>query len=179
MKFEDYFSFEAILDDLVKWRLAGKDVGGTLPPRAVWKRGGFRERKGRSAEAVRRAAILRTVRRVYGGGHAGRMTLPCGALGDRALPCRRSREVRDPTMTFLALSSFDAAYARLTERFCVALSRCGRRTPSLQAKTRHGFARPLDARSCRHTAFGFSCRSRAASSSLAARSTSDIWRASA
>ena len=48
MKFEDYFSFEAILGDLVKWRLAGKDVGGTLPPRAEWKRGGFRERRGRS-----------------------------------------------------------------------------------------------------------------------------------
>ena len=44
MKVEDYFSFEAILGDLVKWRLAGKDVGGTLPPRAEWKRGGFRER---------------------------------------------------------------------------------------------------------------------------------------
>lgn len=64
MKFEDYFSFEAILGDLVKWRLAGKDVSGTLPPRAEWKRGDFRERKGRSAEAIRRAAILRTVRRV-------------------------------------------------------------------------------------------------------------------
>ena len=67
MKFEDYFSFEAILGDLVKWRLAGKDVGGTLPPRAAWKRGGFRERRGRSAEAVRRAAIFRTVRRMRGG----------------------------------------------------------------------------------------------------------------
>ena len=66
MKFEDYFSFEAILGDLVKWRLAGKDVGGTLPPRAAWKRGGFRERKGRSAESVRRAAILRTVRLARG-----------------------------------------------------------------------------------------------------------------
>ena len=67
MKFEDYFSFAAILGDLVKWRLAGKDVGGTLPPRAAWKRGGFRERRGRSAEAVRRAAIFRTVRRMRGG----------------------------------------------------------------------------------------------------------------
>lgn len=66
MKFEDYFSFEAILGDLVKWRLAGKDVGGTLPPRAEWKRGGFRERRGRSVEAVRRSAILRTVRRARG-----------------------------------------------------------------------------------------------------------------
>ena len=66
MKFEDYFSFEAILGDLVKWRLAAKNVGGTLPPRAAWKRGGFRERKRRNAEAVRRAAILRTVRRARG-----------------------------------------------------------------------------------------------------------------
>ena len=66
MKFEDYFSFEAILGDLVKWRLAGKYVGGTLPPRAEWKRGGFRERKGRSVAAVRRVAIMRTVRRARG-----------------------------------------------------------------------------------------------------------------
>ena len=66
MKFEDYFSFGAILGDLVKWRLAGKDVGGILPPRAEWKRGGLRERKGRRAEAVRRAAIFRTVRRARG-----------------------------------------------------------------------------------------------------------------
>ena len=50
----------------MKWRLAGKDVGGTLPPRAEWKRGGFRERRGRSVEAVRRSAILRTVRRAGG-----------------------------------------------------------------------------------------------------------------
>ena len=86
MKFEDYFSFAAILGDLVKWRLAGKDVGGTLPPRADWKRGGFCDRKGRSAEAIRRAAILRTVRRVFGGGHVGRVTLPIGAAGDSARP---------------------------------------------------------------------------------------------
>lgn len=42
MKFEDYFSFEAILGDLVKWQLAGKDVGGTLPPRAAVERGRIR-----------------------------------------------------------------------------------------------------------------------------------------
>ena len=76
MKFEDYFSFEAILCDLVKWRLAGKDVGGTLPSRAEWKRDGFRERKGRCAEDVRRAAIIRAVQCACGGGHAGRVTLP-------------------------------------------------------------------------------------------------------
>lgn len=64
MKYEDYLSFEAILGDLVKWRLAGKDVGGALPPRVEWKRGGFRERKDRSAEEARRAAILRTVLRL-------------------------------------------------------------------------------------------------------------------
>ena len=42
--FDDYFSFEAIVGDLVKWRIAGKDVGGTLPPRKMWSRAGVKER---------------------------------------------------------------------------------------------------------------------------------------
>ena len=64
--FEDYFSFEAILGDLVKWRIAGKDVGGTLPPRKMWSRAGVKERKGVDPAVVRKQAILRTVRRVCG-----------------------------------------------------------------------------------------------------------------
>ena len=82
---EEYFSFEAILGDLVKWRIAGKDVGGTLPPRKMWSRAGVKERKGVDPAVVRKQAIFRTVRRAMGG-HAGRVTLPCGALGERALP---------------------------------------------------------------------------------------------
>ena len=63
MKFEEYFSFEAIVGDLVKWRIAGKDVGGTLPPRKMWSRAGVKERKGVAPDVVRRQAIWRTVRK--------------------------------------------------------------------------------------------------------------------
>ena len=66
MKFEEYFSFEAIVGDLVKWRIAGKDVGGTLPPRKMWSRAGVKERKGVAPDVVRRQAIWRTVRRACG-----------------------------------------------------------------------------------------------------------------
>ena len=66
MKFEEYFSFEAIVGDLVKWRVAGKDVGGTLPPRKMWSRAGVKERKGVAPDVVRRQAIWRTVRRACG-----------------------------------------------------------------------------------------------------------------
>ena len=66
MKFEAYFSFEAIVGDLVKWRIAGKDVGGTLPPRKMWSRAGVKERKGVAPDVVRRQAIWRTVRRACG-----------------------------------------------------------------------------------------------------------------
>ena len=65
--FEDYFSFEAILGDLVKWRIAGKDVGGTLPSRKMWSRAGVKERKGVDPAVVRKQAIFRTVRRACGG----------------------------------------------------------------------------------------------------------------
>ena len=66
MKFEECFSFEAIVGDLVKWRIAGKDVGGTLPPRKMWSRAGVKERKGVAPDVVRRQAIWRTVRRACG-----------------------------------------------------------------------------------------------------------------
>ena len=67
MRFEDYFSFEAIVRDLVKWRVAGKDVGGTLPPRKMWSRAGVKERKGVDPAVVRKQAIFRTVRQARGG----------------------------------------------------------------------------------------------------------------
>ena len=67
MRFEDYFSFEAIVRDLVKWRVAGKDVDGTLPPRKMWSRAGVKERKGVDPAVVRKQAILRTVRQARGG----------------------------------------------------------------------------------------------------------------
>ena len=66
MKFEEYFSFEAIVGDLVKWRIAGKDVGGTLPARKMWSRAGVKERKCVAPDVVRRQAIWRTVRRACG-----------------------------------------------------------------------------------------------------------------
>ena len=60
--FEDYFSFEAILGDLVRWRVAGKKgVDSVLPPRKSWMRDGYASRKKMSPEAVRRRSILRRV----------------------------------------------------------------------------------------------------------------------
>ena len=76
MRFEDYFSFEAIVRDLVKWRVAGKDVGGTLPPRKMWSRAGVKERKRVDPAVVRKQAIFRTVRRAYGDGGRGATALP-------------------------------------------------------------------------------------------------------
>jgi len=71
MKFEEYFSFEAIVGDLVKWRIAGKDVGGTLPARKAWSRAGVKDRKGVAPEVVRRQAIWRTVRKCCQCGNVG------------------------------------------------------------------------------------------------------------
>ncbi len=79
MRFEEYFSFEAIVGDLIRWRLRGRDLGGVLPPRKDWQRAGLKGRKGVPSEVVRRQAIWRTVMRACGaelGGHAGRATLP-------------------------------------------------------------------------------------------------------
>ena len=74
--FDDYFSFEAILGDLVKWRIAGKDVDGTLPPRKMWSRANVKDRKGVDPVVVRKQAIFRTVRRACGGGGRGATALP-------------------------------------------------------------------------------------------------------
>ena len=84
MKFEEYFSFEAIVKDLIRWRVKGKgkkdekgrrDVEMVLPARKMWSRVGVKEREGIAPEVVRRQAIWRTVRRVCGGHRAG-VTLP-------------------------------------------------------------------------------------------------------
>ena len=73
MKFEEYFSFEAIVKDLIRWRVKEKgkkdekgrrDVEMVLPPRKMWSRAGVKEREGVAPEVVRRQAIWRTVRRV-------------------------------------------------------------------------------------------------------------------
>ena len=72
MKFEAYFSFEAIVGDLIRWRVKGKgtldengrrDVEKVLPARKAWCRAGVKERKGVAPEVVRRQAIWRTVRK--------------------------------------------------------------------------------------------------------------------
>jgi len=53
MAFEDYFGFERILADLIRWRVAGKCmrddaeaegafVSDLLPPRKMWSRTGAR-----------------------------------------------------------------------------------------------------------------------------------------
>lgn len=76
MEFEEYFSFEAIVGDLVRWRVKGKgtvdengrrDVERVLPPRRAWSRVGAKAREGIDPEAVRKQAIWRTVRRKCGG----------------------------------------------------------------------------------------------------------------
>ena len=66
-KFEEYFSFEAIVGDLIRWRVKGRDVGKMLPPRKAWSRAGAKAREGVSPEAVRRQSIWRAVRRECGG----------------------------------------------------------------------------------------------------------------
>ena len=64
VKFKEYFSFEAILGDLVHWRIRGKDVGGTLPARKAWRRSGIRGRDGVDPAIVRQRAVWRTVNRL-------------------------------------------------------------------------------------------------------------------
>lgn len=64
MAFEDYFSFDAILGDLIRWRIGGRDVGGTLPARKAWSRDGVHERKGAAPAMIRQRAIWRTVNRL-------------------------------------------------------------------------------------------------------------------
>ncbi len=59
-----YFSFEKILDVVIRARLAGRDDGGMLPPRKFWSRPSVRERCGGQKiepKAVRRMAIRRRV----------------------------------------------------------------------------------------------------------------------
>lgn len=62
--FDEYFSFDALLGDLVRWRVAGKKgVETILPPRKSWMREGCFARKKKSPEAIRRHAIVRRVNR--------------------------------------------------------------------------------------------------------------------
>ena len=62
-EFEEYFSFEAIVGDLIRWRVKGRDVGKVLPSRREWSRAGAKAREGVSPEAVRRQSIWRAVMR--------------------------------------------------------------------------------------------------------------------
>lgn len=59
MNFDEYFSFEAILGDLIRWRIKGRDVDKTLPARKDWKRAGIHGREKMSSADVRREAIRR------------------------------------------------------------------------------------------------------------------------
>ena len=80
--FEEYFSFEAIVADLIRWRVKGKgafdengrrDVNKVLPPRKAWSRADAKARKGVDPEAVRKQAIWRTVMRHCHAGTLGEM----------------------------------------------------------------------------------------------------------
>ena len=75
MEFEEYFSFEAIAGDLIRWRVAGKgvrgedgrtDVEAVMPPRRLWSRAGAKARKRVDPADVRRQAIWRAVMREQG-----------------------------------------------------------------------------------------------------------------
>ena len=68
MKFEEYFSFEVIVKDLIRWRVKGKrkkdekgrrDVEMVLPPRKMWSRAGVKEREGIAPEVVRPSPLNR------------------------------------------------------------------------------------------------------------------------
>lgn len=60
--FRDYFSFDSILEEIIKARMNGRDDGGLLPPRKFWSRPSLRERaQGVNSKAVRRMAIRRRV----------------------------------------------------------------------------------------------------------------------
>ena len=57
-----YFSFEAILEEIIRARLKGRDDGGMLPPRKFWSRPSLRERAcGLNAKTSRRMAVRRRV----------------------------------------------------------------------------------------------------------------------
>jgi len=80
--FEEYFSFEAIVGDLIRWRVKGKgafdengrrDVEKVLPPRRAWSRAGAKEREGVDPAVVRKWAIRRTVMRHRRAGTLGEM----------------------------------------------------------------------------------------------------------
>ena len=96
MKFEEYFSFEAIVGDLIRWRLRGKgtrgengrtDVEEVLPPRRMWNRAGVKERKGVDSAVIRKQSILRTILRY----RESKSSLPphlykCGGNWNRVRP---------------------------------------------------------------------------------------------
>lgn len=65
MAFVDYFSFESILNDLIRRRIRGRDVGGMLPARKAWSRLDVKEREKMSPDRIRRISIWRTVMRCY------------------------------------------------------------------------------------------------------------------
>ena len=62
-EFEKYFSFESILDDLIRRRVKGQDVGELLPARKAWSRLDVRSRQKLAPVAARRLSIRRTVMR--------------------------------------------------------------------------------------------------------------------
>ena len=89
MKLEEYFSFEAIVGDLIRWRINGKgmrdengrrDVEKVLPARKAWCRAGIKDRKGVAPEVVRRQAIWRTVRKCCHCGNVASTNVASGQL---------------------------------------------------------------------------------------------------
>ena len=80
VRFEEYFSFEAIVGDLIRWRVKGKgtvgadgrrDVEKVLPPRKAWSRVGAKERKDVYPDVIRRQSIWRKVTRLCNSGTLG------------------------------------------------------------------------------------------------------------
>ena len=97
MAFEDYFSFEAIVGDLIRWRVKGKgvvdadgrrDVARVLPPRKAWSRAGANERKGmlRKVWGMLPQECMRGLRR-----YKGKPFSYCGFLENAARPTNMAR----------------------------------------------------------------------------------------
>lgn len=142
MRFEEYFSLEAIVSDLIRWRVKGKgtvgadgrrDVEKVLPPRKAWSRAGVKARKGVYPEVVRRQSIWRRVMRLCNSESLGetewgqnllslvkevRETVMRGTVNfEKPRMIRISKGYKDGVQQFRDVASFD----RLSDR--VILSR--------------------------------------------------------
>ena len=137
VRFEEFFSREAIVSDLIRWRVKGKgtvgadgrrDVEKVLPPRKAWSRAGAKARKGVYPDVIRRQSILRRVKRLCNSGTLGetewgqnllslvkevRETVMRGTVHfEKPRMIRISKGYKDGVQQFREVASFD----RLSDR---------------------------------------------------------------